>query len=52
METATATFANAPASAEKDLLLGDLFITLQRQLGIECQGFAQAKHGLDEVLHV
>ena len=30
-------------SAEKDLLLGDLFITLQRQLGIECQGFAQAK---------
>lgn len=39
-------------SAEKDLLLGDLFITLQRQLGIECQGFAQAKRGLDAVLHV
>ncbi|MEK0445218.1 MAG: hypothetical protein RLZZ399_539 [Verrucomicrobiota bacterium] len=37
-------------SAHKDLLLGDLFITLQRQLGIECNQFSEAKQGLDSFL--
>lgn len=37
-------------SAEKDILLGDLFITLQRQLGIPCETFSQAKRGIDSLL--
>ena len=34
----------------KDRLMGDLFITLQRQMGIECESFCAAKQGLGEVL--
>lgn len=37
-------------SAQKDLLLGDLFITLQRQLGLPCSEFSNAKQGLDSFL--
>lgn len=37
-------------SAQKDLLLGDLFITLQRQLGIDCNQFSDARRGLDSLL--
>jgi hypothetical protein len=33
-----------------DMLLGDLFITIQRQLGIEAERFSNATHGLDSVL--
>ena len=36
--------------ADNDLLLGDLFITLQRQLGIESHEFSGAKRGLDDLL--
>jgi hypothetical protein len=38
------------ASADKDILLGDLFITLQRQLGIACDQFSQAKQGIDALI--
>lgn len=38
------------AAAAKDLLLGDLYITIQRQLGIECSGFSQARRGMDDLL--
>lgn len=37
-------------SASRDALLGDLFITIQRQLGIEAERFSNATHGLDAVL--
>lgn len=37
-------------SAGRDTLLGDLFITIQRQLGIEAERFSNATHGLDAVL--
>ncbi|MEY2600126.1 MAG: hypothetical protein RLZZ142_2385 [Verrucomicrobiota bacterium] len=37
-------------SAQKDLLLGDLFITLQRQLGIACEQFSDASQSLDSFL--
>lgn len=37
-------------SADTDTLLGDLFITIQRQLGIEAERFSNATHGLDSVL--
>jgi hypothetical protein len=36
--------------ADNDFLLGDLFITLQRQLGIESHEFSGAKRGLDGLL--
>jgi hypothetical protein len=35
---------------QKETLLGDLFITLQRQLGIPCDQFSNAKTGLDSLL--
>ncbi|MFN0076379.1 MAG: DUF1552 domain-containing protein [Prosthecobacter sp.] len=36
--------------SDKEILLGDLFITLQRQLGIECNRFCEARNGMDELL--
>jgi hypothetical protein len=38
------------ASATTDTYLGDLFISLQRQLGIECEAFSQATRGIDAAL--
>jgi hypothetical protein len=38
------------ASATTDTYLGDLFISLQRQLGIDCQAFSQATRGIDAAL--
>jgi hypothetical protein len=40
----------APQPGGKKYLLGDLFITMQRQLGIECDRFCQARHGMAELL--
>jgi hypothetical protein len=31
-------------------LLGDLFISIERRLGIESTSFCAASHGLDDVL--
>lgn len=38
------------SSAATDMLLGDLFITIQRQLGIDCREFSNAMHGIDSHL--
>lgn len=40
----------APQPCGTRLLLGDLFITIQRQLGIECNHFCEARHGMGELL--
>jgi hypothetical protein len=36
--------------SHKETLLGDLFITLQRQLGIPCDQFSNARSGIDSLL--
>lgn len=40
-----------PEPGRREILLGDLFITLQRQLGIACDRFCEASQGIEE-LHV
>ena len=41
---------NPKDPTQKETLLGDLFITLQRQLGIPCDQFSNAKNGIDSLL--
>jgi hypothetical protein len=38
-----------PEPGQKEILLGDLFITLQRQLGIACDRFCEARQGIEEL---
>jgi len=39
-----------PEPGKPELLLGDLFITIQRQLGIECDRFCEARRGIGDLL--
>ena len=38
-----------PEPGQNETLLGDLFITLQRQLGIACDRFCEARQGIQEL---